>query len=374
MLKKLFFLLTITLLLTPVSTQASLNLYSRPTIVVEEHEVIDGNMYFASENLIINGQVKGDLIGLSSNIEINGQIDGDIIALSQNANINGSILGSVRVLSNILNINSSIERNLQAIATNIYIHPESRITWDALMLAPVMDINGVINGNLQIWSPQVNIKALVNKDFFLGKLSNEKYILNINEGTEIANNVYYHSLVEANIDENVIIGGNIEIKEVESKGSSFGAWLFNILRKMLAAILLALVILHFWKKPIKLISQIVVNKPLRSMAWGMLIVLLVPIALFVLIFTVIGLPIAVVGASLWLILLIIAKVIVAIALGRYLFNYQFKKSKIKSVYKLSVGVVIAWLLFAIPVIGSFISLLTLFLGVGAIALYLKKVI
>lgn len=374
MIKKLLFLAVTFILLVPLSAQAGLNLYSRPAIIVEEHEVIDGNMYFASENLVINGRIKGDLIGLSSNIEVNGQIDGDIIALSQNANINGSVLGSVRLLSNILNINSSIERNLQAIASNIYIHPDNKIAWDALMLAPIMDINGLIEGNLHVWSPQVNLEALVNKDFYLGKLSNEKYILNIHEGTKIDNNVYYHSLVEANIDENVIIGGNVEIKEIEGSRANFGAWLFKTLRNMLAAILLGLLLMHFWKKPIKLINQIITKKPLSSLAWGALLVIVGPLILFVLALTVIALPIAVIGASFWLILLIVSKTIVAIALGRYIFNQKLKKSKIKSVYKLSLGVVIAWLIFAVPVIGPFVAFFACLLGVGSVVLYLKKVI
>ncbi len=374
MTKKLLFLSFTLLLLIPVSAQAGSRLYNRSTIVVEEHEVIDGNMYFASENLIINGQVKGDLIGLSSNIDFNGQVDGDIIALSQNANINGSVLGSVRILSNVLNINSNIQRNLQAIATSIYIHPENRVSWDALMLAPVMDINGIIDGNLQIWSPQVNLQALVNKDFYFGQLNNEKYILNINEGTEIKNNVYYHSLVEANIDENVLIGGNVEIKEIESGKTNFGAWLFKTLRTMLAAILLALVLMHFWKKPIKLINQIIKKKPLTSLGWGALIVILAPLIFLILALTIVGLPLAILGASFWLILLLVSKTVVAITLGRYIFNQQLKKPKVKSFYKLSVGIAIAWLIFAIPLIGPFIAFVVSLIGVGALALYFKKVI
>jgi hypothetical protein len=373
MLKKIYFLLFSLIVLIPLSAQASLNVHSRSTIIVEEYEVIEGNMYFASENLIINGHIKGDLIGLSSNIDINGQVDGDIIALSQNANINASVLGSVRVLSNILNINSSIDKNLQAIATNIYIHPDNKIGWDALMLAPIMDINGTIERNLQIWSPQVNLKALINRDFYLGKLGNEKYSLNIFEGTEIGNNLYYHSLVEANIDDEVIIGGQVDIKEIKNQKFDFAAWLFKTLKNMLAAILLALVLIYFWKKPIKLINQIIIKKPLVSLAWGALIVILSPLVFLIVALTLIGLPIAILGASLWLILIVIAKAIVAIALGRYLFNQHLNKSKTKSLYKLSLGVFILWLIFAIPMIGAFIALLITFIGVGSIALYLKKV-
>lgn len=374
MLKKVFGLLILLALLMPVQSQAAFNVYSRSTIIIDKEETVDGNMYFAGENLIINGRVKGDLIGLASNIDINGQIDGDVIAVSQKANINGTIGGSVRVLSNILNINSSIDRNLQALASNIYLDPENKVAWDVLMLAPVMDINGLIGGNLQLWSPQVNLKALINKSFYLGKISNEKYLLNINEGTEIASNVYYHSLVKANIAEDVIIGGSIEIREIEKKQLNYVSWLFKTLRNILAAILLALILLHFWKKPIKLINQIVAKKPLSSLGWGTLVIILSPVILLLIALTIIGLPIAIVGASVWLILVIISKLIVAIALGRFIFNQKLKKPKTKTVYKLSVGVIISWLIFSLPIIGPFIAFVATLIGAGAIALYLKKVI
>jgi len=103
-----------------------------------------------------------------------------------------------------------------------------------------------------------------------------------------------------------------------------------------------------------------------------LALLLTPIIVFILLITIIGLPLAFITFGLWLIAIYLSKILVGILVGRSLLNNFWLAKKDSLILAMVIGIIVSYLIFAIPFIGWIIALLAVLWGLGGIMLALKK--
>jgi hypothetical protein len=82
--------------------------------------------------------------------------------------------------------------------------------------------------------------------------------------------------------------------------------------------------------------------------------------------TLIGLPIALILLISYLILLYFSNVFAALAIGKWLFA-KFGRPQMSLYLDLLVGLLILWLLIAIPYVGGLIHFIAILLGIGSMA-------
>ena len=109
-----------------------------------------------------------------------------------------------------------------------------------------------------------------------------------------------------------------------------------------------------------------------SFGWGIIALLLTPIIVVILLITIIGIPLSLILLALWLVALCLSKILAGILVGRSLLNNYWPKKKDSLISAMIIGIVIAYLIFSLPIIGGFISLLAMLWGLGGIMLSLKK--
>ncbi len=356
------------LIAIPVSVKA-INWQNEENIIISEGETVDGNLYFFSEEVVVDGNVNGDLIGVTNNLTVNGRVEGDVLAIVQNLNFTGEVVGNIRLIGNEVNIKGSIGRNLNLIGTNVFLSNNNKINWDALILANNLDMRGEIAGNLY---------GLTNSSFLNGEIKRDVNIiirnkeegLVLGESLKIGNNLFYRSANKANTSPEASIAGDTEFKELAKKNVYQFIW--SLIYGIFSAILIGLLLIHLFKKPFRQSSENIYQKPFLSLAWGTLFVIILPIILIILAFTVIGLQLALILLFIWLAIILSSKVIFAYFVGRLLFNKIIKKPKTQAIWKMIFGIIIAWILFSLPFIGSFLLFLATLLGFGSFFLYLKN--
>ena len=113
------------------------------------------------------------------------------------------------------------------------------------------------------------------------------------------------------------------------------------------------------------------DKPLKMLIPGLILMFVLPPIAIVLMFTIIGIPLALIILVWWLVMMYLARIIAAILVGQLILKNLNKKNKdkIKLIWSLILGVIICWLLFAIPFVGWIISLIAIWLGLGSIWTY-----
>ncbi len=358
------------LILVPIGVKA-INWENKKEIIISKNETIDGNYYFLSDKVIINGNINGDLIGIAENLEVNGRIEGDIIAVAENFNFTGEVVGNIRLIANLINIKGIVGKNLNLLGFNVFLSNTSQVNWDVMVLASDLDMRSKVAGNLY---------ALINTGFLNGEIKRdinisargEEKALTLGESLIVGNNLYYRAKNKATISQDAKIFGSIDFKEFSQKTNLQFAW--SLVFKILATILLALFLIHLFKKPLRQSSENIYKNPGFSLLWGIFFIIILPISLIVLFLTIVGFKFAIFLTSLWLAIFLMSKIIFAYFIGRFLLNRIIKKPKTKTAWKLILGIVISWSLFSLPFIGSFLIFIAILFGSGAFLLYLKKLI
>ncbi len=370
--KSLFFLFSFLLIIIilPLGVKA-INWQTQEKIYIGSEETVDGNFYFLAENVKINGNINGDLIGFAKDLEINGRVEGDIIIVSSNFHFNGEVVGSLRGIADKGNINGMVGRNLNIIGTNIFISELGHIYWDALVLADNLDLRGKINGNLYASLNTALLNGQIKRNAnLLVRDKNESLVLG--EMLEINNDFSYRSINEAIISKESQIDGEITYNKLKQKNNYSFFW--SLIYKIFSAILIALFLVHIFKNILRISSINIEKKFLPSLLWGIFITFILPLILLILAFTIIGIKLSILIFSLWLALILSAKIIFAFFVGRLFFNRIIKKPNTSYAWKIIIGIIISWSLFTIPYIGVFLSGLAVILGMGSIFIEIKKYI
>jgi cytoskeletal protein CcmA (bactofilin family) len=374
------------ILILPISVLA-FEIKTNETVIINKDQIIDGNLYAAGSLITVDGTVRGDVFCGGETININGQIDGDIICAGKTVNINSSVGGNVRIVGETLIINGSIDRGIIAAGANTTLGSEAVVGWDMLWAGARADIRGKIGRDFYGGGANVLINGEIGRDVKLRldeRITKDTVIkiddyapLNILDEANIEGNVYYTSGIKGTISENASIAGEIghslpEKKQKKEGPFDFGLW--GLLVSIFSALVVGLVIISIWRKEILELTNNMLEKISPSIGWGVVIMIITPIIVVLLLFTLIGIPLALITFVIWLIALYISKIFVGILVGKSLMDKfgEKKESTTNLIWPMIIGVALCWIIFAIPVIGWLLSLISIWWGLGGIWLYSKK--
>lgn len=360
--------LFLALILLPLGAAKALDTKTGNAIYVAKDEIVSGNLYAAGNTITIDGTVSGDLITAAQTITVNGRIDGDVIAAAQNININGEVGGNVRVAGNSISLNGTVARNVNAFGSNVVIGSAAKIGWDIYAAGSSLEMRGLVEGSFSGQAAQALVSGKVGKDVDLklaaGGLNQE---LIISPETVINGDLTYTSKNAAKISEKSSIAGQVEQTLPTAKETNWLlAWVWAKLFSIFAAIVIGLVLVFLLKNLTPKILEKIDEKPIKMLVPGLVLMFIIPPIALVLCFTLIGIPLALILMAWWLVATYVARIIAAILVGQLIFKQIFKKSDVHLAWPMIVGIIVCWLLFAIPFIGWIMMLIAIWLGLGGI--------
>jgi len=366
-------LLVLVLLLVPVAgLQAAKT--TNESIFVPVDEVITGNLFAIAQEITINGTVSGDLIVAGRSITVNGRIEGDVIAAGQNIVINGEVGGNIRAISNYLTINANVARNVNAFGTDVFIGEKTRVGWDTIVGARTTRIGGNINGSLNAYAQKIFLSGKVGKNADLviyGQGQGQEIM--IDRSATINGDLNYSSKNRLDLNSGATISGQTNFKQIQTEEkNAWGIWVWSRLFSFLSILFIGLVFVFILPKYSRLLLEEARKKSLRSLIWGSIFILILPPLALILLFTVIGIPFAIILSTLWLAGIFLAKTITAIIAGDLILTELFKKNQVQLFWSLLLGALLLSLLFSVPYVGHFLRLMAFCFGVGVILSYVTN--
>ncbi len=378
--KKTTLLACLAVLLLPLAASAY-SVKADNSVYVPKGEVVEGNLYAAGSNLTVEGKVTGDVFCAGQSITISGEVAGDVICAGQSINVSGKIGGSLRAAGNAINLTGQVARNVMAFGAAIVTTASSTVGWDMLTVGAFAQISGNVGRDLYGSLGQATLAGQIGKSVNLrfDERNNRKAdqpALTI-AGTAVINgDLKYTAKLDAAVDAKAKIKGQTlrTMPKAFAQKSDFKrtGWYWGKLISIFSAWVLGLVLISFWREQVLKITDLMLNKIGPSLGWGVLALLLTPIIVFILLITIIGLPLAFITFGLWLIAIYLSKILVGILVGRSLLNNFWLAKKDSLILAMVIGIIVSYLIFAIPFIGWIIALLAVLWGLGGIMLALKK--
>ncbi len=145
---------TVTLPLSPIFAATFLAPEGESASVRSE---IAGDLYVASNTVIVAAPVRGDIFAAGDSVDISGSSDASIFAVGRSVTVSGSAKDDVRVAGSAVSLTSTIAHDVFAAGSTVFLGAESSIGGDAYITGSDITITGTILGTLRVAGERVTI-------------------------------------------------------------------------------------------------------------------------------------------------------------------------------------------------------------------------
>ena len=360
-------LITISLCLVFISTLAFVGVASAQSfragnsITVASNETVNSMLFTAGNSVDIAGTVNGDVYCAAQTLTISGTINGDVICAGQSVVITGKINGNLRLVGQTVTINSPVSGSATIGAQNLVIDKGATIGRDLLGGSREVTINGVVNRDIVAAATDLTINGKVG-----GNINGTTKNLNVGSIGVVGGNVEYTS----NNDPVIATGGKIVGKVTRTTpksqpnanylspiGFSIGGLVFGLITWLV----LAMVLVAIFPRTFDEVTQNAMRKPGMTLLIGVLGAIILPIIIFVLLITIIGIPLAILALLTWFTIMLLATPFAGYMVGQIIMP---KSRQPYGIMALGTGILV--ITYFIPIIGFITLLIAYLFGMGMI--------
>jgi hypothetical protein len=317
----------------------------------------------------------GDLLAAGGRVDVDAPVDGDTTLAGGELRVRAPLARNVYVAGGRVQLDSEMGRNLRAAGGQVELGSRARLAGHATIAGGDVSVRGPVQGSLSIAGGRALIDATVDGDVTVTAQQIE-----LGPQARIGGALRWRSQGELQRHASAQVAGPIERLALHDPGrenSASGAqgaigWLAGALwtagLMVVAAVVLAAApglaseVARTWRQRAGI-----------SLLAGFVALVCIPVAVVILIITVIGVPLALLSLLLYFVLLTMGYVGSAIGLGQW--GLARWKSEAAGHLGWRIGatclaLVVLALLGAIPWLGGFVALAMLLTGLGAIMLQL----
>ncbi|MGE5417756.1 MAG: hypothetical protein ACM3UZ_13545 [Acidobacteriota bacterium] len=346
---------------------------SNGDVVIASNEVIDDDMFIAGKNIEISGTINGDVLVFAQKVDIKGKINGDLMVACENLSITGEIYDDLRSASQITHIEGKVHGGITSACNQFNIEANSRIIGNVSVVCQNFYNNGIVDGSVSMAGESLDINGSVGKN-----VRAEGAVVSLGSKANIGGDFQYRSSQKAKLDTGASISGKttytpIKISEQPKiEKQSFGEKIMAFLIWLVAAMIVWAIWRYSYPDSIeKLHRSLELSLP-ASLGWGIIMLIIVPIASVILLCTVVGIPISFITLGFYLLLLYVSKIVVGFRLGEVVLQRIGQYRVDQPVLTAFVGIFLLMLLAVIPVIGPIVKLLVFCLGLGSMFIAIRE--
>ena len=355
-----------TLMISSPEGQAFEIRHDENRIVVPAGEIIDDTLIVSAENIVIDGEVTGDLIAFGETVTLRGRVGGMLLALGETVNLEGVVAHSVISMGESVDArNADLGANFYGAGESVTIHPGARIAGNGLLVASELEVRGSIGKGLTGLARTLTLFGSVAGDMKAFASRAE-----LTSDARVGGNL---SLTTRDSDSAVIspeatVAGETELTTRPERPSRYASGKFYLGRvlHLLAAFVTGLALFRL----LPTLADVRLDtgaEALTTAGIGAVALIATPALALAALLTLIGAPLGIFALLLWGISLYVAGIIVAWFLGALILT----KRDGGPALPLLLGLSILLVLTNLPLIGGPVTLVTVIVGLGMIAQWLR---
>jgi cytoskeletal protein CcmA (bactofilin family) len=406
--------------------------------IVEMAGTVNGNLIAFGSTVTISGTVNGDIIAGGSIVNITGTVNGNVFAMGGEVLIDGKVEGSLFFGGNTLTVgpNARVGSNMYAAGFSISLQPGSVVTRDiaavgyqAILAGEIgrdvradlgaFELSGKVGRNiiLTVGEPTENQEEMAYTNFM--PYSHVARLIpvgiHILSGATIGGKLDYYSPVEqaagiqATPEGGVVYhykpsenAGNVkDLKDAKQNftvpiidfGGMFMGYVFGVIREFLTLVLLGALAVWLIPSLLTRTAGTLRAKPLPSLGWGFLVLVLGVVGMIMAFFLIIMLGLAIGVVTLFGLMGVIfsigfsatglfmalflalaqygSKLVVALLIGDWFLRLFRKDYSASAFWPLLLGILMMVLVDALPILGTLAGFFVALFGLGAIWLVFR---
>lgn len=337
--------------------------------------LMEGDRFVAGAEIGIDSVTARDLFAAAGEILADGLVADDVTMAAGALRLRGLDIETLKIAGGDVEIHGEIRDHLIAAGGRIELRKGSVVAGYALLAGGKLDIEGRIEGDLNAAGGRIRLAGIVvgDVDLAAGEIT-------LAPTARIGGKLVYRSRSEIDIQPGAVVEGGMERRRTEGFKPSIwaiiafgiGAWITIVLGLSLLGLLLHGAVPGL----VAGATRCMAVRPWPSFGLGFALLIAVPVASNILLFTVVGIPLALLFYALFAVLLAGAVVVVAYRLGLRLarffaWSYEGENLFCRVLWTF-LGLVLLGLVGIIPVLGFLILMVALSLGLGAVTLELWR--
>lgn len=340
-----------------------------PLMTVGPGETIDDTLVVSGDSATIDGTVNGDLIAFTRTLTVRGTVTGDIVGFAQSIDIEGGVGGTVYGFAESVDVRGQIAHNVFGFARAITIGDGANVNGNATLFTNTSAVRGRVGRDVTAFTADIEISGVVERD-----VSARAGRVRVVERARIGGGLRAITSDADNVQvaPGVTIGGGTDIdvrEELEEERPEYFDLSFYVWQVVRVAAAFVMGLLLFWLAPgLRALRIDSVATAFKAGGLGLAAVLLLPIVSVIAFVTIIGIPLGIGGVFVWLLGLYFAKIVVALIVGRRLFETRSGELPHHAPLLIA-GLVVVTIAVNLPFIGRLLNLVLVLLGFGLLVLH-----
>jgi len=347
----------------------------------EAVEVILDNHFVADQSVNLTGHYMKDVYAFGSTVNISGVIEGDVIAVGSYVRISGEVMGNVRAAGSTVDLDATVGKNATLAGGIVNVSTNSDINWDLMVAGGMVQINGPVHGSLNAAAGELRLNSLVEENVMANIDREGRLILQSN--ADIGGDLTYTWDKQVIMEDGAVVSGDV-VKKAYKSGKK-GAWSKKDTGELLskgywgmklfsfaALLLVGLIIIAIWGRFSEKVAEKSMTKFGTSIGVGFLVLILTPLAFIVLMITIIGIPLALIAMTVYILLFYLCKVFASLMIGHLILKGLFKQKKVDKYLGFLVGLFVLSLIGLIPFLGGLVWFVVTLAAMGAFILIAKE--
>jgi cytoskeletal protein CcmA (bactofilin family) len=349
--------------------------------------VFGGDTFAAGSEVIVREPVRGDLIVAAGRVDVESEVDGDVVATGGRLRVAGRVQRSLYAAGGQLEVVGAVGRNARIAGGQVDLARSAEIAGNVSVAGGRVRLHGTVRGSVQAAGGRVLIDGEV-----AGDVNANGGEVELGPDARIAGTLRYRSREELRRDTSAQVTGGVQRlglmpgagprdgRHEEREGAAEGprggvvlaalggVWALGLM--VLAA--LAIVALPAFSDRV---AQTLRERTGMSLLLGFLLVACLPLALVLMIVTLVGIPLAMFVLLATLALLPVAYAASAIGLGDWALQRWPSGRREKTAWRIGAAcaaLLLLTLLGAIPVVGWLIGFSAMLAGLGALMLQVRQ--
>ncbi|HXZ19316.1 MAG TPA: zf-HC2 domain-containing protein [Candidatus Acidoferrales bacterium] len=347
---------------------------------VPEGQTVHGDLYVLATQMRMAGTVEGDLFCFCSSLDVDGHVTGDVFAFSHAVRMTGKVDGSLRTFNGDLTIEGEVGRNVMSFVGILQSTQRSHINGSVALVVGDLQLDGPIGRDLTAVVGRGELNAPIGGDAWLRQAQQEdewhmgprsdETPIQVTPRADIKGSFRYRGPLKPEISPQAHLAGGqeIDIREwVPAYRRPMSYWYNAMIWGM--ALIVGLVLIALFPGTIQESAQ-QVGRVGASLALGLVVFFMLPIAGILACITVVGLGLGITMVFCWVFLSFFGQIIPAIWIGESVLGRSPGTWSVAG--RLALGLFLIRLGALLPYLGVWVRMGSAVVGCGALALVLYR--
>ncbi len=335
--------------------------------LVAHETVVAGDYFGVGANASPGSTVEGDAFIAGGQVELNKPVNGDAVLAGGSVSLSERVGGDLYATGGSVLIDAPIAGNARLAGGHVEITRRGLVLGKTTLVGGRVTVLGKAGRQLAVFGEHVTLDGEV-----AGNVTIASRTLSVGQNARVSGKLTYRGSVPAQIDPAAVITGGINYLSFDFEDETYQpvarvvAWV-GVIAFTVGLFLIGMLVIIAAPESTAHLSKLVRARPISSLAMGLATILCMPIAIVLLMLTIVGIPFAFMLLLAWPMILILGYLAGVMAVSDAIAG-QSAGATGRRIFLLAGGLGVMLLFARVPFAGWFIGMLLLVMGVGAMAL------